>query len=58
MYSNRVLEIFKSPTNAGGLQGANGTGKYTDETCGDCVKIYLKVNEDKFVTDARFKSCF
>ena len=56
MYSNRVLEIFKSPTNAGGLQGANGTGKYTDEACGDCVKIYLKVNEDKFVTDARFKT--
>lgn len=56
MYSNRVIEIFKSPTNAGGLQGANGTGKYTDEACGDCVKIYLKVNEDKFVTDARFKT--
>ena len=56
MYSNRVLEIFKSPTNAGGLQGANGTGKYTDEACGDCVKIYLKVNEEQFVTDARFKT--
>lgn len=56
MYSNRVIEIFKSPTNAGGLQGANGTGKYTDEACGDCVKIYLKVNENKFVTDARFKT--
>ena len=42
MYNNKILDIFKSPTNAGGLQGANGIGKYVDETCGDFVKIYLK----------------
>ena len=42
MYSNKILEIFKNPANAGGLQGANGLGKYIDEECGDCVKLYLK----------------
>lgn len=55
MYSNRVLELFNSPSYAGGLQGANAIGKYVDEACGDTVKIYLKV-QDKVITEARFKT--
>ncbi|MBE7075278.1 MAG: iron-sulfur cluster assembly scaffold protein [Clostridiales bacterium] len=56
MYSNRILELFKNPTNAGGLQGANGTGKYIDEACGDYVKIYLKIDENEVISEARFKA--
>lgn len=56
MYSSRIFEIFKNPTNAGGLQGANAIGKYTDETCGDCVKLYLKVDDNKIIKEARFKT--
>ena len=41
MYSEKFLEIFKNPINAGGLQGANGVGKYVDPSCGDSIKIYL-----------------
>jgi len=55
MYSNRILELFNSPMNAGGLQGANAIGKYIDEACGDTVKIYLKVNNN-IITEARFKT--
>ncbi len=56
MYNSKILEIFKTPTNAGGLQGANGLGKFIDEECGDCVKIYLKINERGIVEEARFKA--
>lgn len=56
MYSNRILELFNSPTYAGGLQGANAIGKYIDEACGDTVKIYLKINNDKVITEAKFKA--
>ena len=56
MYSNKILELFKNPANAGGLQGSNGTGKYIDEACGDQVKIYLKINEKEEIDEARFKT--
>lgn len=56
MYSERILDLFKNPMNAGGLQGANGSGKYVDENCGDSVKIYLKINDNKVITEARFKT--
>ncbi|MBR2303336.1 MAG: iron-sulfur cluster assembly scaffold protein [Clostridia bacterium] len=55
MFSTRVLDIFKNPMSAGGLQGANGVGKYIDPVCGDQVKIYLKI-EKNIVTEARFKA--
>ena len=56
MYSNKILEIFKNPSNAGGLQGANGLGKYIDEACGDQVKIYLKIDDNQEIDEARFKT--
>ena len=56
MYNGKILEIFKNPPNAGGLQGANGLGKYIDDVCGDCVKIYLKINENGIIEEARFKT--
>ena len=56
MYSEKILELFKSPINAGGLQGANGIGKYVDSSCGDNVKIYLKIDEDGIISEARFKA--
>jgi len=55
MYSNRILELFNSPSYAGGLQGANAIGKYVDQACGDTVKLYLKVN-DNVITEAKFKT--
>lgn len=56
MYTQKILEIFKNPLNAGGLQGANGVGKYVDQDCGDYVKIYLKIDESQTITEARFKA--
>ncbi|MBE7082285.1 MAG: hypothetical protein E7378_01210 [Clostridiales bacterium] len=56
MYNEKILKLFKNPLNSGGLQGADGIGKYTDEVCGDCVKIYIKVDETQTITEARFKT--
>ena len=56
MYSEKFLDIFKNPLNAGGLQGANGVGKYVDAGCGDSIKIYLKFDENQTIIDARFKA--
>ena len=56
MYNQKILEIFKNPANAGGLHGANGIGKVTEEKFKDVVKIYIKVNENEVIDEARFKT--
>ena len=56
MYSEKILELFKNPINAGGLQGASGVGKFVDNACGDNVKIYLKIDDDGIISEARFKA--
>lgn len=56
MYSNRILERFKNPKYAGGLRGANGTGKAGNQDCGDIVKIYISVDEEGIITNAKFKA--
>lgn len=56
MYSKEILERFKSPKFAGGLRGANGTGKSGDDKCGDIIKIYILVDEDGVIDSAKFKA--
>jgi nitrogen fixation NifU-like protein len=56
MYTQKTLDIFKNPQNAGGLQGANGVGKVVDATFGDVIKFYLKIDEKEVIEQARFKT--
>lgn len=56
MYSDKILEIFKNPRNAGGLQGANGVGKAETSNSSDIIKLYIKVNEEGIVTESKFKT--
>lgn len=56
MYNQKVLDIFKNPNNAGAIQGANGVGKVGNAACGDIMKIYLKINEDGIIEQAKFKT--
>ena len=56
MDNKTVLERFKNPKNAGGLRGANGVGKVGNAACGDIMKMYLLINEDGIIEDAKFKT--
>ncbi len=56
MYNATVLDRFKNPRNAGGLKGANGVGKVGNAACGDIMKIYLLINENEVIEEARFKT--
>lgn len=55
MYNNRILNRFKSPEYAGGLRGANGTGKAGSESA-ELIKIYILVNEDGVIENVKFKT--
>lgn len=56
MYTQKVIDIFKNPKNAGGLRGANGVGKVGNSACGDIMKVYLKINDEGIIEDAKFKT--
>jgi len=54
-YSKKVMDHFTNPRNVGELEDANGIGEVGNATCGDIMKIYLKI-EDNIITDVRFKT--
>ena len=56
MYNATVLDRFKNPRNSGGLKGANGVGKVGNAACGDIMKIYLLINDQEVIEEARFKT--
>lgn len=56
MYNKRVMQEFVNPQNAGGMKGANGIGQVGNMACGDVMKIYLRIDENEVIQDARFKT--
>lgn len=55
MYSEKVMEHFTNPRNVGELESADGVGEVGNPTCGDIMRIYLKVN-DNVIEDVKFKT--
>jgi nitrogen fixation NifU-like protein len=46
MYSKKVIEHFTHPKNQGIIKNADGVGMVGNPTCGDLMKIYLKIKKD------------
>jgi nitrogen fixation NifU-like protein len=55
MYSEKVMEHFTNPRNVGEIPDADGVGEEGNPTCGDIMKIYLKV-ENNVIKDIKFKT--
>lgn len=55
MYSEKVMDHFMNPRNVGELSDADGVGTEGNPTCGDVMKIFIKVEDEKIV-DAKFKT--
>ncbi len=56
MYSKTVIDRFQNPHNAGGMHGANAIGQVGNAACGDIMKIYLKINDNGIIENAKFKT--
>lgn len=55
IYSEKVMEHFQHPRNVGEIKDADGIGEVGNPICGDIMKIYIKVKNDKIV-DCKFKT--
>ena len=54
MYTDIAIEHFTNPRNVGVIEDYDGMGEAGDPSCGDYLKIYIKVEND-FVKDIKFK---
>lgn len=54
-YSEKVMDHYRNPRNVGKIDDADAIGSAGSLTCGDQLKIYLKI-KDGIVTDAKFQT--
>lgn len=55
MYNEKVMEIFNNPKNVGEIKDANAIGTVGNASCGDIMKLYLKIDND-IIVDAKFET--
>ncbi len=55
-YSEKVMEHFTNPRNVGEIEDAAGVGTVGNAKCGDIMRIYLDIDENQVVRDAKFKT--
>lgn len=55
LYSDKVMDHFRSPRNVGVIEDADGVGEVGNAKCGDIMKIYLKIEQDVIV-DVKFET--
>ncbi len=55
MYSDKVMEHFNNPRNVGELDDADAIGETGSFKCGDTMKLYIKVKDDR-IEDIKFQT--
>lgn len=56
-YNKKVMDYFMNPRNVGEIENPDAIGEIGNITCGDAMKLYLKMAPDrKTVADAKFQT--
>ncbi len=55
MYNQKVLEAFAHPQNVGEIENPDGEGTVGNATCGDIMRITLRIEND-VIKDAKFQT--
>lgn len=55
MYTEKLMQLFMNPKNVGRIEDADGIGEVGNPICGDVMKIYLKIEDDRIV-DVKFET--
>jgi nitrogen fixation protein NifU and related proteins len=54
-YSEKVMDHFMNPRNMGDIKDADAVGTVGNPACGDVMRLYIKVEDDK-IAEAKFKT--
>lgn len=54
-YSKKVLAHFRKPHNLGKIKNADGIGEVGNLSCGDVMKLYIKVEDNK-IAEVKFET--
>lgn len=46
-YTKKLIDYFQNPRNAGRIARPDGVGVIGDPSCGDCIRIYIKVKDER-----------
>ena len=55
LYSDIVMDHFMHPRNVGEIENPDGVGQVGNAKCGDIMKMYLKIKDDR-IEDAKFET--
>ena len=55
-YTEKVMDHFLNPRNVGEIEDADAVAEVGNITCGDALKIYLKLDKDGKIAEAKFKT--
>ena len=56
MYSEKVMDHFNNPRNVGEIKEASGVGTVGNAKCGDIMRMYLDIDDDGIIKEAKFKT--
>ena len=54
-YTEKVIQYFMQPRNVGSLEDPDGVGEVGNPRCGDVMKIYLRVRDER-IEDVKFQT--
>ena len=55
LYTGTVMDHFTHPRNVGEIPDADGVGEVGNAKCGDIMKMYLKIKDDR-IEDVKFET--
>ena len=55
LYTETVMDHFTHPRNVGEIPDSSGVGEVGNAKCGDIMKMYLKIKDDR-IEDAKFET--
>ena len=55
-YTEKVKDHFLNPRNVGEIENPDGVGEVGSLACGDALRLTLKLDEQKRIKDAKFKT--
>jgi SUF system NifU family Fe-S assembly protein len=55
-YSNKIIDHFQNPKNMGQIKSPTVKAKIGNKVCGDVMELYLKIDRNNVIEDAKFQT--